>query len=83
MSPDGAMEVHSLGTLRDPHKTQYYMKSTVKLKKWDIGFLVVDKGYFDPMKLNGTNWLKELGGYDGLYSLVKDELEFVTYPKVA
>lgn len=83
MSPDSAMEIHSLGTMRHPHKTEYYMKGTTKLKKWDIGFLVIDKGFFDPMRLNGTNWLKELGGHDGLYSLVKDELEFVLYPKVA
>ncbi|APU89110.1 hypothetical protein Rctr85_091 [Virus Rctr85] len=75
MSPDGVYEVHTLGTLRHPHKVQYLNKSVAKFKKWDTGFLVNQRGFFYPMKLNGTDWLRELGGYDGFYSLVADELD--------
>jgi hypothetical protein len=83
MSPDGVYEIHSLGTLRHPHKVQYAQKSAVKLRKWDTGFLVIQNGFFCPMKLNGTDWIRELGGYDGYYRLVKDELEMLMHPQKA
>lgn len=80
-SPDGVYEMHSLGAIRHPLKTQYTQKGNAKFKQWDNGFLVVKNGFFKPMKLNGTDWFTVLGGNDGLYPQVKDELEYILYPK--
>lgn len=61
MSKDGAYEIHSIDANRDIKQTKYVSKGVNKHRKWDYSFMVVQNGFFHPMKLIGTNWREELG----------------------
>ncbi len=60
-SPDGAFEIHALGTGRDQKKTKYKATKVNKHKQWDSSFLMIKDGYQKPLDLNSTNWKEELG----------------------
>ena len=60
-SPEGRMEMHATGMMRDDLRTQYKMKSANKHKQWDPGYFICIDGYFYNRTLRGTNWKKVLG----------------------
>jgi len=43
-SADGSHKLISIGTMRDPKKTQYYMHAQTGLPKWTNSFAIISKG---------------------------------------
>lgn len=60
-SPDGAYEIHALGTGRDSEHTKYKATKINTHKQWDSSFLCIQGGYHYPLDLRSTNWQRELG----------------------
>lgn len=60
-SKDGEYEIHALGCMRNPQKTQYKQLGANKHFQWQQGFLMVREGYFYPLTRKGTNWKMLLG----------------------
>lgn len=71
MSKDGVYEMHCIGTTRDEVRTKYKRKKATKHRQWDSSFIVVQNGFFYPMRLIGTNWREELGDLYDLSPLAK------------
>ncbi len=74
MSRDNTREMHALGTLRDPLRTQYKSKRKSKLPNWTQGFLMIRDGYFYPLNRHTTNWAEILSGLDNQsYEIIQSQ----------